>query len=112
MCGVFVDQSLTLPARVGGPQFSACGLILRVPVALRKLSTVLRGFCYCLGFGISHDCKQPVLLGMALRCTFTPYTFNHTFGSVSIIRRSDSPTAYRLGSLPVNVFNKTVTIAV
>jgi len=25
---------------------------------------------------------------------------------------SDSPTAYRLSSLPVNVFNKTVTIAV
>jgi len=26
----------------------------------------------------------------------------------SIIRRSDSPTAYRLSSLPVNLFNKTV----
>ena len=33
-------------------------------------------------------------------------------GSVSIIRRSDSPIAYHLSSLPVNVFNKTVTIAV
>jgi len=35
-----------------------------------------------------------------------------TQGSVSVVRRPDSPIAYRLSSLPVNVFNKTVTIAV